>query len=78
MTRLEQYIRIFCSYQQDDWDKLLTLAEFALNNTLNASTGISPFFVNKGYNPAITVHPERDVTNTYAKDFAVDLQDLHQ
>jgi hypothetical protein len=75
---VEQYIQIFCSYQQDDWDKLLPLAEFALNNAPNASTGISPFFMNKGYNPAITVHLERDVANTYTKDFAVDLQDLHQ
>jgi hypothetical protein len=70
---VEQYLQIFCSYQQDNWDKLLPLAEFALNNTLNASTSISPFFTNKGYNPAITVHPERDVANTYAEDFAVDL-----
>jgi hypothetical protein len=75
---VEQYIQIFCSYQQDNWDKLLPLAKFALNNALNASTGISPFFANKGYNPAITVHPEHNVTNTYAKDFRVDLQDLHQ
>ena len=75
---VEQYIRIFCSYQQDDWDKLLPLAEFALNNAPNASTGISPFYANKGYNPAITVHPERDVAETHARDYAVDLQDLHQ
>jgi hypothetical protein len=75
---VEQYLWIFCSYQQDDWDKLLPLAEFALNNALNTSTSISPFFANKRYNPAITVHPERDVANTYAKDFAVDLNDLHQ
>ena len=75
---VEQYIRIFCSYQQDDWDKLLPLAEFALNNAPNASTGISPFYANKGYNPAITVHPERDVAETHARDYAVNLQDLHQ
>jgi hypothetical protein len=75
---VEQYLQIFCSYQQDDWDKLLPLAEFALNNAPNASTGISPFFANKGYNPAITVHLEHDVANTYAKDFAVDLNNLHQ
>ena len=75
---VEQYIRMFTSYQQDDWDGLLPLAEFALNNSPSASTGISPFFANKGYNPAISIHPERDVANTYAKDFAVDLQDLHQ
>ena len=75
---VKQYIRIFCSYQQDDWDKLLPLAEFALNNAPNASTGISPFFANKGYNPAITVHPERDVAVTHARDYAINLQDLHQ
>ena len=74
---VEQYIHIFCSYQQDDWDKLLPLAEFALNNAPNASTGVSPFFANKGYNPALTVHPERDVAETHARDYAVNLQDLH-
>jgi hypothetical protein len=75
---VEQYIRIYCSYQQDNWSELLPLAEFALNNAPNASTGISPFFANKGYDPAITIHPERDVANTYAKDYVVDLQQLHQ
>ena len=43
---LEQYIRIYCSYQQDDWEPLLPLAEFAYNNAPNASTGITPFFAN--------------------------------
>ena len=75
---VEQYIRIFCSYQQDDWDQLLPLCEFALNNAPNASTGISPFFANKGYNPSITINPELDVANTYARDFVVNLQDLHE
>ena len=75
---VEQYIRIFCSYQQDDWDKLLPLCEFALNNAPNASTGISPFFANKGYDPAITVHPEVDVANVYARNYVVDLQELHE
>jgi hypothetical protein len=74
---LEQYIRMYCSYQQDDWHLLLPLAEFAYNNAPNASTGISPFYANKGYNPSISVHPERDVASSYAKDFAVDLQGLH-
>ena len=75
---LEQYIRMYCSYQQDDWDKLLPLAEFACNNAPNASTGVSPFFANKGYHPAIDIHPERDVADMYAKDYAVDLQSLHE
>ncbi len=52
---LEQYIRIYCSYQQDNWDLLLPIAEFAYNNAPNASTGISPFFANKGLPPLISL-----------------------
>jgi hypothetical protein len=41
---LEQYLRTFCNFQQDNWSFLLLLAEFAYNNALNKTTGISPFF----------------------------------
>ena len=39
---LEQYLRGYCNYQQDNWSELLTMAEFAYNNTLSATTGITP------------------------------------
>jgi len=39
---LEQYLRIYCNYQQDNWLKLLPLAEFAYNNAPRTSTGASP------------------------------------
>ena len=74
---LEQYIRMYCNYQQDDWDRLLPFAEFAYNNAPNASTGITPFFANKGYHPSVTIHPEKEVASSYAKDFVVNLQELH-
>ena len=48
---LEQYIHLYCNYQQDDWSKLLPLAEFAYNNAPSATTGISLFFMNKRYHP---------------------------
>jgi transposase InsO family protein len=35
---LEQYLRCTVNYQQDDWTDLLSLAEFAYNNTLHSST----------------------------------------
>ncbi|KAF8831748.1 hypothetical protein HHX47_DHR1001045 [Lentinula edodes] len=74
---LEQYIRIYCSYQQDDWSPLLPIAEFAYNNAPNASTGITPFFANKGYHPNITVRPEVDMKSDLARDFVVNLDELH-
>ena len=70
---LEQYLRIFCNYQQDNWYTLLPLAEFAYNNTPS-----SPFFANKGYHPNLTVHLERDLVSSRAKDLVVDLDELHQ
>src|SRR6202789_1161205 len=75
---LEQYLRIYCNYQQDNWHSFLPIAEFAYNNTPSATTGISPFFANKGYHPNLTVHPERDLASARAKDLVVDLDELHQ
>ncbi|KAF8825021.1 hypothetical protein HHX47_DHR7000368 [Lentinula edodes] len=73
----EQYIRIYCSYQQDDWSHLLPIAEFAYNNAPNASTGITPFYANKGYHPNITIWPKVDMKSDLARDFVVNLDELH-
>ena len=54
---LEQYLCVYCNYQQDNWSGLLPLAEFAYNNAPSATTSVSLFFANKGYHPNITVHP---------------------
>jgi len=60
---LEQYIRSYCNYQQDNWSTLLPLAEFAYNNAPSDTTGVSPFFANKGYHPKLSVHPERAISH---------------
>ena len=73
---LEQYLHVYCNYQQDNWSGLLPLAKFAYNNTPSTTTGVSPFFANKGYHLNITVHPERDIASSRAHDFAVDLNEL--
>jgi hypothetical protein len=75
---LEQYLRIYCNYQQDNWAKLLPISEFAYNNAPNTTTGVSPFFANKGYHPNLSVHPERNIASSRAHKFAVDLDELHQ
>src|SRR3979490_1180756 len=61
---LVQYLRVYCNYQQDNWSDLTPLAEFAYNNAPNATTGISPFFTNKGYHLNITVHPDCDLASS--------------
>jgi len=63
---LEQYLHMYSNYQQDNWSLLLPLAKFTYNNAPNATTGVSPFFTNKGYDPAITIHLEYDLVSTRA------------
>ena len=74
---LEQYLRVYCNYQQDNWSDLLPIAEFAYNNAPNATMGISPFFANKGYHPSITVHCDQDLVSSTARHFVTDLEELH-
>src|SRR5882724_5107267 len=75
---LEQYLRVYCNYQQDNWSKLLPLAEFAYNNTPSATTGITPFFANEGYHPNLMVHPKHNLASASAHNFVTDLDELHQ
>ena len=70
--------RLYCNYQQDNWFSLLPLTEFAYNNMPSATTGITPFYVNKGYHLNITVHPEHDLASAHARNFVTDLDELHQ
>ena len=53
---IEQYLRAYCNYQQDNWVELLPLGEFCLNNAKQTSTGQSPFYANYGRNLAIRIH----------------------
>jgi hypothetical protein len=75
---LEQYLRTFGNFQQDNWSSLLPRVEFAYNNAPNKTTGVSPFFANKGYHPNLTVHPERDMASAHTREFAVNLEELHE
>src|SRR5260221_14365900 len=74
---LEQYLQAYMNYQQDDWSSLLPLAEFAYNNAMNETTGVSLFFANKGYHPSFVLEPNEQVSSPEAQRFISDLDDLH-
>jgi hypothetical protein len=66
---LEQYLRAYCNYQQNNWKQLLPIVEFCYNNTKSESTGVTPFYANFGYHPRFqpdlkaTDSPTPDVSN---------------
>ncbi|MBW0536722.1 hypothetical protein O181_076437 [Austropuccinia psidii MF-1] len=58
---LEQYLWMYVSYHQDDWNTWLPLAEFAYNNSDHSSTKQSPFFTVYGRYPHFdSVHISQD------------------
>jgi len=46
---LEQYLRSYCSYHQDDWVSLLPSAEHAYKTSMSESTKAGPFEINYGF-----------------------------
>jgi len=74
---LEQFLRIYCNYQQSDWSRLLPLAEFVYNNTPSSTTGVSPFYANKGYHPKMHLQVENNAQTAEANTFVTDLRVVH-
>ena len=56
---LEQYLRAYVNYQQDDWVSLLPYAQFAYNNSVQATTGTSPYELLTGCNPSLGRYHEQ-------------------
>ncbi|KAM4055897.1 integrase core domain-containing protein [Hirsutella rhossiliensis] len=56
---IEQYLRAFMNFHQDDWVDWLPLAEFATNNVTSETTGVSPFFANYGFHPKLGTEPTK-------------------
>jgi RNase H-like domain found in reverse transcriptase/Reverse transcriptase (RNA-dependent DNA polymerase)/Integrase zinc binding domain/Chromo (CHRromatin Organisation MOdifier) domain/Retroviral aspartyl protease len=63
---LEDILRHYVSKQQDDWDQHLTAAEIAVNSSVHASTGFTPFYLNYGDHPYFPTHIPLDTINNNA------------
>lgn len=76
---LEQYLRCYINYQQNNWSSLLHLAQFAYNSTTHATTGLTPHFVNYGYEPRYSLTlPATTKDRSPAEARAKLIQDLHR
>jgi len=56
---IEAYLRAFVGQEQDDWVRLLPMAEFAYNNSVTVGNGISPFYANYGFHPRTMDPPDQ-------------------
>lgn len=68
---LEAFLRCYTDYMQDDWHAWLPLAEFAYNNLVNTSTGVSPFEADGVINPRFNFHFDVQDSNDRADQLIV-------
>jgi hypothetical protein len=52
---LEDMLRSYVSIHQDDWDEYLTSLEIACNNSMNASSNQTAFYLNSGQHPNLAL-----------------------
>ena len=75
---LEEAMRAYVNYKQDDWDEHLVALELAYNCSVQRSTGFSPYYLNYGYDPNLpldaAVNSSRVSNNPTAADR---IQQLH-
>ena len=74
---LEQFLRIYCNYQQLDWIQLLLLVELAYNNSLSLITGVFLFYANKGYYPRLQLQVNYSPVVKEMDMFVVNLEKVH-
>ena len=77
---IEQYLRAYVSYQQDNWVTILVTCEFAAKNHFSETLKTSPFLANYGWHPRFveTLAPLRKAyPDTHAHDLAHQLAELH-
>ena len=55
---IKRGLRTYCNYMQDDWARWIPMLEFADNDNLSTSLGLSPFYFNHGFHPRMSFSPD--------------------
>ncbi|KAJ9517116.1 hypothetical protein QJQ45_009020 [Haematococcus lacustris] len=73
---MEEMLRHYVGVEYVDWDKFLSSAEFAINNSYNSSIGTTPFRLNNVKDPNVPLTLKLDATtNNAAQNFARVMKD---
>jgi len=75
---LEQYLWIYCNYQQFNWTHLLSLAKFAYNNASFSTTGLLPFFTNKGFYPQFQLDVLWEIPSNAMREYTSELKEIYK
>ena len=76
--KLEQYLRIYVNYRQNNWSEWLATAEFSFNNKVHIVTKISLFKANYGREPRIGFDIRKKGKNKKAEEFVREMKERHE
>ena len=75
---LEQYLRMYVNYRQNNWAEWLAMAEFTFNNKVHTATKSSPFQVNYRRELRIGFDIRKKGKNEKAEEFAREMKKRHE
>ena len=75
---LEQYLRMFVDYHQEQWPDWLGTAEFTYNNKVNSSTKMSPFMANNGRNPRMGFEMRKKGKVLRVEEFVTKMKEVQE
>jgi len=75
---LEQYLRMFIDYRQEQWPDWLGMAEFAYNNKMHSSTKVSSFKANYGQDPRMGFEMRRKGKYKGAEKFVTKMKEIQK
>ena len=79
---MEQYLRVYVKYLQDNWLDWLLLAEFTGNNTKSKTTKVFLFFANKRFHPCMGFKPAQpppsNIRKVNADAFAIQIKEIQE
>jgi len=75
---LEQYLRMFIDYRQEQWPDWLGIAEFTYNNKVHSSTKMSPFKANYGQDPRMEFEMRRKGKYEGAEKFVIKMKEVQE
>jgi hypothetical protein len=78
---VEEVLRCYVSARQDDWVDWLSHVEFAINSSTSQTTGLTPFFINYGFEPKapwIVSNPASEKNDPASTVYASNLQTIHE
>jgi hypothetical protein len=78
---LGDFLKSLVIEHHSQWDHILPQAEFSYNNSLNRSTGKSPFQIVYGMQPRgvyeLKYSGQNEFRSAIAEEFAEEMKDLH-